>query len=139
MMQKITTPSSFLIEQTALKLAATFYEACRNTGLTSKFKTARHYAAANVEKFVPHAIVHLREMWLNQNTPDELRKVLHDMFIERISDPMAESMANASGGHTLPNLDVAKVIPVETLPALIKDKRASRDFSGLLSSTAIRV
>lgn len=137
-MRKIINPASVLLEQTALRLAATFYEASRNTGLTSKHKTARHYAAHNIQKFIPHAIVHLRELWLDPNTPDSQRQILHDMFMERIADPMANSLSDASAGHMLPDLEVAKVIPVETLPEVIKDKRASRDFSGLLNSTAVK-
>lgn len=139
MIQKITTPSSFIIEQTALQLASAFYEIGRGQGLPSKHKTARHYAAHNVEKFVPHAIVHLREIWLNPNTPNEMRAMLHDVFMERINDPVAESMADSAKGHVLPNLEIAKVIPIETLPSVIKDKRAAKEFSkDLLASTAIR-
>ncbi len=77
-------------------------------------------------------------MWLDPNTPEAMRAQLHEMFIERISDPMAESLSDSAGGHVLPNLEVAKVIPVEALPTIIQDKRAARDFN-LLNSTAMRV
>ena len=42
-------PHSILIEQTALELAATYYEVGRSQGLTSKFKDARAFAKANIK------------------------------------------------------------------------------------------
>ena len=53
---KTIVPKYTVIEQTAIQLAACFYEAGRSSGLKSKHKNARAYAKANLERFIPKAI-----------------------------------------------------------------------------------
>lgn len=128
MSRRIISPASVIIEKTALNMAAVFYEAGRSSGLKSKFKTARHYAAANLEKFVPHAVVHLREMLYKPDTPNEMKAIIHDAILERINDPEAVDLAKSSQGHALPDIDIAKLIPVHELPSVIKDRRTVKDY-----------
>lgn len=128
MSRRIISPASVIIEKTALNFAATFYEVGRSQGLTSKFKTARHYASANMEKFVPHAIHHLREMLYKDDTPHEMKAIIHEAILERINDPEAVDLAKASEGRALPDIDIAKLIPVQELPSIIKDRRSVKDF-----------
>lgn len=127
-MSKITTPQSVLVEKTALELAACFYEVGRSQGLHSKYKTARHYAAANIQKFIPHAVDALMKMLIDNNTPESQRAIIHAAIMERINDPVAMSLADASKNHVLPNIDIAKLIPVNELPSVIVDQRAIRDY-----------
>lgn len=133
-MKKVISPSSILIEKTAVNFAAEFYDIGRKQGLTSKYKTQKHYAMANFEKFVPHAVVHLRELLLKDSTPDEMRMLIFDAFQERINDPEANALAQSSADHSLPDIDIAKLIPVQELPNVIKDQRAVKDY-GILGIT----
>lgn len=76
-----------LIEKTAAELAATFYEACRSSGMTSKHKNARSYAKANIEKFIPKAIELLMSMMTMDHISDVLKNEIYEAFLERSNDP----------------------------------------------------
>lgn len=127
-MKKIVSPSSVLIERTALEFAAVFYEIGRSQGLKSKYKTPRHYAAANLEKFVPHVIKSFLDMLNNPLVSQSQKDDIWEAIKERLNDPTAMSLANASVGHSLPDIDIAKLIPVQQLPSVIKDQRSISDF-----------
>lgn len=133
-MKKIVSPSSILIEKTALHCAQTFYEVGRQQGLKSKHKTGRHFAAANMEKFVPHAVDALMKQLCDPNTPTEQRDMIFEAFQERMNDPEANALAQSSASHSLPDIDIAKLIPVQELPNVITDKRAVKDY-GILGIT----
>jgi hypothetical protein len=83
---KIIEPHSILIEETALKFAATYYEVGRSQGLVSKFKNARAFARANVERFIPLAVQTLMDMLSNPATPESQKQMIYDAFIERTND-----------------------------------------------------
>ena len=84
---KIIEPHSILIEETALKFAATYYEVGRSQGLTSKFKNARAFAKANVERFIPMAVQTLMDMLANPSTPETQKEMIYQAFTERANDP----------------------------------------------------
>ncbi len=128
-MIKPSSPRFNLIEHVAAELAGTFYEIGRGQGLKSVHKTARHYAAANLEKFVPHAVKHLIEMLGRPDISAEQKEEIWESLQERMNDPMAQSLAQASEGHALPDIDIAKIIPVKELPTVIQDKRAVADYN----------
>ena len=92
-------PSHNLIEKTAGELAAVFYEAGRASGMTSKYKTPRAYAKANLEKFIPKAIEYLLSMLHNPSTPEHMKQQIYDSYIERNNDPDANIMINAAKGN----------------------------------------
>lgn len=100
---KIVTPTHNLIEKVAIELAATWYEIGRGQGLTSKHKTAKAYAAANLEKFIPKAVEHLLDMLgANSNATPEMKEEIYEALQERLNDPgLCEIM---------PNVDVNKAI-----------------------------
>lgn len=100
---KIVTPTHTLIEKVAIELAATWYEIGRAQGLTSKHKTAKAYAAANLEKFIPKAVEHLLDMLgPNSNATPEMKEEIYAALQERINDPgLCEVM---------PNVDVKKAL-----------------------------
>lgn len=121
-------PTLKLIEHVAAKMAGELYEIGRSQGLKSKYKNARSYALNNLEKFIPHAIKHLMEMLNRPDVAPELKEEIYDGLMERINDPEAKSLATASEGHALPNIDIAKLIPVKELPSVIKDQRIVEDY-----------
>lgn len=84
---KIIEPHSILIEETALKFAAAYYEVGRSQGLTSKFKNARAFAKANVERFIPMAVQTLMDMLSNPSTPETQKEMIYQAFTERANDP----------------------------------------------------
>lgn len=87
-MTKIVKPLDPLIFKIAGEFAATMYEVGRSQGMTSKFKTPRAYAKANLEKFVPLAIKHLIEMLKpTSNCSEHMRQAIHAALTNPINDP----------------------------------------------------
>lgn len=83
----LVSPHSILIEQTALDLATTYYEVGRGQGLTSKYKTHRAFAKANVEKYIPMAVKLLMDILSNPATPQDQKDLIYDALMERTNDP----------------------------------------------------
>lgn len=128
----ISKPPKFaLIEHVAAALAAEFYEVGRSQGLMSRHKNARNYALNNLERFVPHAIKHLLEQLNSPSVSAEQKEEIWQSLQERINDPAAQSLAQASANHALPDIDIAKVIPIKDLPTVIQDKRALSDYEAI--------
>lgn len=92
LVNQLVTPQSLLIEKTALEFAAVYYEAGRSTGLTSKYKDARAFAKANVEKFIPLAVDHLMTMLSSDSLPADQKELIYDAFMERTND---EGLSNS--------------------------------------------
>ncbi len=86
LVNQLVTPQSLLIEKTALEFAAVYYEAGRSAGLTSKYKDARAFAKANVEKFIPLAVDHLMTMISSDSLPADQKELIYDAFMERTND-----------------------------------------------------
>lgn len=84
---QVVAPHSLLIEKTALELAATYYEVGRSQGLTSKFKNARAFAKANVEKYIPMAVKFLMDMLGSPSVPQDQKDMIYDALMERSNDP----------------------------------------------------
>lgn len=136
-MKKIVTPASTLIEKTALNCAQAFYEIGRSQGLPSKYKTGRHYAARYMEKFIPHAVDALMKQLCDPNTPVEAKDLILAAFRERMNDPEAAALANSSQNHSLPDIDIAKLIPIGELPSVIANPKVVKDY-GILGITGKR-
>lgn len=98
LMSKIKSPSSHLIEKTAIELAACWYEVGRSQGLTSKYKNARVYAAHNLEKFLPKAIEHLINILHQPNTSELIKVEIYDALLERV------------GANPISDIDVNKLL-----------------------------
>lgn len=86
LINRIVKPESEIIEQTALELAATFYEAGRSSGLTSKHKDARAYAKANLELFIPKSIEYLTSMLGNPQFDPKAKELIYQALLERAND-----------------------------------------------------
>lgn len=108
----LTIPKSTLIETVALNLAATFYEVGRGQGLTSKHKSAKAYAKANLEKFIPKAVEYLLDMLGRQDIPDLMKAEIHEALTERVNDPTLNK-------YMPPEIDFAKAFGI----AAEKDKK----------------
>jgi hypothetical protein len=127
-MIKATSPKFNILEHTAIALATTFYETGRSQGLKSVHKNARLYAFANLEKFMPHAIKHLMDILNSPTATQAMKDEIFDCLMERVNDPVAQSLAASSADTHLPDIDVAKLIPIKDLPTVIHDQRAVADF-----------
>jgi hypothetical protein len=84
---RFTPKSKPLIEKVAAELAGTWYEVGRGQGMTSKYKSARAYARANIEKFVPKAVEILIDMLGKPDTPEIMKAEIYEALMERINDP----------------------------------------------------
>lgn len=76
-----------LIEKTAAELAGTYYEEMRSQGMTSKYKNARQFAKANIEKFIPLAVNILMSMLNRADISDHMKNEIYEAFLERSNDP----------------------------------------------------
>ncbi len=88
MTKKIAKPANPLIYRTAAEFACTFYEAGRSSGMTSKHKDAKRFAAEYMERFIPLAIKHLLEMLKpTSNITEHMRQEIHAALTDPINDP----------------------------------------------------
>lgn len=117
--RKILQPRDTIIEKVAGELAATFYEIGRSQGLTSKYKTARLYARANLEKFIPKAVETLIDCLNSPNLNKEAKDTIYNAIIDRVNDP-----TNITSADILPDIDVKKLINLSPEKDKINDKIA---------------
>jgi hypothetical protein len=82
----LVTPQSLLIESTAMEIAQVFYEAGRNSGLTSKHKNGKAFAKANLEKFIPKAVELLLNMIGSDAVTVENKDLILAALMERTND-----------------------------------------------------
>src|SRR4051812_39706072 len=94
---KIITPASILIEKTAGELAATMYEAGRSSGMTSRYKNARAYARANLERFIPKAVELLIDIMSRPNTPPDQKELIYQALMERTNDQQVAAIGQQAG------------------------------------------
>lgn len=71
-----------IIEETAIELAAAYYDVARQQGLTTIYKNQRKYVKAHWEKFISKAIEHLNEI-LKGDYPDAMKAPIYEAFILR--------------------------------------------------------
>jgi len=117
-LKKIVTPASMLFERIAGELAGTFYNIGRSQGMTSKYKTDRAYARANIEKFLPKAIDYCIDMLARPDISNEMKELIYDALSERVNEP-----ANITSTQ-LPELDMKKLIDnLPPIPQLLKPVR----------------
>ncbi len=83
---KLIKPESILIEETALALAAAFWEVGKSQGLPTKHKTAQSYAKAYVKQFIPKAVDYLMDILSQPHTPQFMKDAIYDAFMERTND-----------------------------------------------------
>lgn len=108
-MIKIADPSTFIVEQTAGRFAAEFFEACRNSDMKKiqlqgriidlmKYKNnPRAFARVHLEKFIPAAVHALIEIMSRETTPPDQREIIYKAILERTNDPGLDLMAKTAG------------------------------------------
>jgi hypothetical protein len=104
---KIAQPKHNLIEYVAGQLAGTWYEIGRSQGLTSKYKDAKSFARANIERFIPNAVQTLLQQLHNPDTPKDTKDMIYDAIMERHNDP---DLIARDQMFTLPDVDIKKVL-----------------------------
>ncbi len=110
-LKKTVKPINPLIFRTAGEFAAVFWEVGRSQGLTSKHKTARAYARANFEKFVPQVISSFLQMLKpTSNCSEHMRQEIYHALVDPINDPNLVDLNAAKKAKTLPELDIEKII-----------------------------
>lgn len=85
-------PRYTIIEKVAGEFAGVYYDAARSSGMTSKFRSAKHYARCNFETFIPRAVAVLTEMLGRQDLPDLMKQEIYDAIIERADDPTLQHL-----------------------------------------------
>lgn len=71
-----------IIEETAIEMAAAFYDSARSRGIPSDYKNQRKYVKANWEKFIPVAIKHLNEI-LAGDYPESMKQPIYEALLDR--------------------------------------------------------
>jgi len=118
-MSKIFAPKkSHLIEETAARLAAEYWEIGKSQGLDSKCKTAREFGKKNLEKFIPITISLFIDMLANPTFPQYEKDRILEALMERHNDPTLQTPTQ------LPNIDVKKLI---ALTETTKGTKATQD------------
>lgn len=126
-MKKIVQPRSTLIEKTALEFAAVFYDVGRSQGMTSRHKSARHYAAHNFIKFIPRAISHLLDILNQPNASPAMKQEIYAALMERVHDEDTTALFD----NKLPDIDLTKVIDCKPEPpVIVNTKKFEHTTSG---------
>lgn len=123
-MRKLTTPRTSLIERVAGEFAGTWYEVGKAQGLTSKYKTARQFARANVERFVPNAVSHLLDMLNDPTYNEHVKQEIYTAIMERVHDPDTNLMQD----NRLPDIDISKYLDHKPEASIIIDTRRKSDY-----------
>jgi hypothetical protein len=129
--KQLITPQSLVIEKTALELACVFWEAGKSSGMKSKYKSARAFAKARVETFIPKAVELLMDMLGKDSTPADQKQLIYDAFLERANDPDLSNCGIPVFAQPVPYKS-DKHVPAAPLIINTMDS----DISNLLSSTS---
>ena len=125
---KIIQPHSVLIEQTAGQYAAIFWEACRSSGMKAgKHKTARSYARANLEKFIPLVVKNLIEVMSRPETPVDMKETIYQAILERTNDEQLNEMGKLASLPEYENTVLYK--PDNELPKPVIINTPKLDFN----------
>ena len=126
-MVKVKSPKHNIIEKTAGDMAATFWEVGRSSGMKSKYKTARLYAKANIEKFVPMAVGILLDMLNSPDYNEHIKQTIYEAVIERIHDPDTALMMEG----VLPSIDISKILDCKPdAPVIINSRKFNPAIHG---------
>lgn len=116
---KIIEPKFDIIEETALKFAATYFEAGMSQGLkprNPKHKTPRLWALNNFEKFIPKAVEVLTEMLSRSDIAEPIKEKIYGALIERVNDPELQSIQPID---TLPDINIQKYFDATPLAPIV--------------------
>lgn len=141
-MIKIADPSTFIVEKTAGRFAAEFFEAARNSDLKvimlqgkkidlMKYKNnPRAFARVHLEKFIPAAVHALTEILSRETTPPDQREIIYKAIMERVNDPDLDMMAKTAGDMPeFENSVLYKHDDAKPKPVIINTPKIDFDFN----------
>lgn len=106
---KLIEPHTVLIEQTAGQYAAIFWEACRSSGMKAgKYKTARSYARANLEQFIPLVVKNLIDIMSRPETTESMRQTIYLAIMERTNDEHVNAIGTQASLADFTNIPLYK-------------------------------
>ena len=119
-----------LIEKTAAQYAAIFWEACRSSGMKQgRHKTARAYARANLEKFIPLAVQNLIDIMGRENTPVEQKELIYQALQERTNDQQLGEWGKIASLPEFEQTVLYKPDNEKPKPVIINTPRIDFDFN----------
>lgn len=137
---KLVDPSSILIEQTAAKFAATWFEAARSSGMKLvmlqeekinllKYKNdPRKFARAHLEKFIPAAVHALIEILSKENTPEPMKELIYQAIQERTNDEQVNAMGAQAGLAEFQNTPLYTPDNIKPKPVIINTPAIDFNF-----------
>lgn len=143
---KIIEPHSILIEQTAAKFAAEFFEAARSSGMgiinlqgnkidLRKYKNnPRLFARAHMEKFIPAAVHALIEIMSKEKTPVEMKETIYQAIQERVNDDQVNAMGKQAGLTEFENTPLYSPDTALPKPVIINTPKIDFDFNSKRTS-----
>ena len=127
--KKIIEPHSVLIEQTAGQYAAIFWEACRSSGMKpGRHKTARSYARANLEQFIPLVVKNLIEVMARPETSADMKETIYLALMERTNDEQVNAMGTAASLPDFMNTPLYKPDTEKPKPIILNTPKIDFNF-----------
>ena len=137
---KLVEPHTILIEQTAGKFAAEFFEGARNSDMKvimiqnekinlMKYKNdPRKFARAHLEKFIPAAVHALIEILSKETTPEPMKEVIYQAIQERINDEHTNAIGAEAGLADFANTPLYTPDNIKPKPVIINTPKIDFDF-----------
>ena len=137
---KIVDPSDIIVEQTAGRFAAEFFEAARNSDLKvimlqgkkinlMKYKeNPRNFARVHLEKFIPAAVHALNEIMCNPKTPEDQRMIIYNAIMERVNDVGLTMLGQQAGLPEYENTPLYKPDTDKPKPVIINTPKIDFNF-----------
>lgn len=137
---KIIEPHTILIEQTAARFAAEFYEAARSSdmkvimlqnekiNLMKYGNNPRRFAKAHLEKFIPAAVHALIEIMGKETTPEAMKEQIYLAIMERTNDEQVNAIGAQAGLADFTNTPLYKSDQEKPKPVIINTPKINFDF-----------
>lgn len=138
--KKIKDPSDTIIETTAGKFAAEFFEAARSSDMgiinlqgeridLRKFKNNPvKFAREHFEKFIPAAVHALTDIMSRDSTPLEQKDLIYNAIMERVNDEELTIMGQAAGLPEFENTPLFKPDTEKPKPVIVNTPAIDFDF-----------
>ncbi len=138
---KIITPETNIIEKTAGEFAGVWYDACRSSDMKIvklqgetinllKFKSAKFFARAHFEKFIPAATHALIEILSRDTTPLDQKDIIYHALMERVNDDQLNTLGKAAGLPEYENTPLYKPDNIKPLPVIVNTSNIKDALDG---------
>ena len=137
---KLIQPHSILIEQTAGKFAATWFDAARSSGMKvvmlqkEKINLMRYrndprkFAQAHLEKFIPAAVHSLIEIMSRPNCPEDMKEQIYLAIMERTNDEQLNALGAMAGLTEFENTPLYRADTEKPRPVIINTPKIDFNF-----------